>query len=239
MKIFCIHGNFQTAKVWQPLEERMKAEISDLDMVCEDLWATQFQSFDDWTEDFCNRVESEGNGEKSILLGYSLGGRLALQACVRRPDLWQATIVVGADPGLESEQQKSLQLDRDRNWAERLKREPLEKLADEWDEQPVFCGVKNQAPRNLGEMDASKLSRQFEVFSKGLQQNLVPELANLKTPPVLFLSGEKDQKYQGIGEKLAKSSPIVTAQVVADAGHRVPWENPESFAQVLIDFAFG
>jgi len=239
MKIFCIHGNFQTAKVWQFLEDRLKAEISDLDMVCEDLYAKQFECFDGWTEDFCNRVESEGNGEKSILLGYSLGGRLALHACVRRPDLWQATIVVGADPGLESEHQKSLQLDRDRNWAERLKREPLKKLADEWDEQPVFCGIENQAPRNLGEMDPCKISQRLEVFSKGLQQNLVPELANLKSPPVLFLSGEKDKRYQSIGEKLAKLSPVVKAQAVADAGHRVPWENPETFVQVLIDFAFG
>ena len=239
MKIFCIHGNFQTSKVWQSLEDRLKAEISDLEVVAEDLYAKQFEGFDGWTEYFCNRVESEANGEKSILLGYSLGGRLALHACVRRPDLWQAVVVAGADPGLESEQDKSLQLDRDRNWAERLKREPLEKLADEWDEQPVFCGIKNQAPRNLGEMDPDRLSRQFEVFSKGVQENLVPELANLKSPSVLFLSGEKDEKYQSIGETVAKSSPVVKAQVVADAGHRLPWENPETFVQVLIDFAFG
>ena len=239
MKIFCIHGNFQTAKVWQFLEDRLKAEISDLDMVCEDLYAKQFEGFDGWTEDFCNRVESEGNGEKSILLGYSLGGRLALHACVRRPDLWKAVVVAGADPGLETEEDKRFQLERDRNWAGRLTNEPLGKLASEWDEQPVFGGLKNQAPRNLGDMDASKLSRQFEIFSKGLQHNLLPKLAELKSPPVLFLSGEKDQKYQGIGEKLAKSSPVVKAQVVADAGHRVPWENPETFVQVLIDFAFG
>ena len=239
MKIFCIHGNFQTSKVWQSLEDRLKAEISDLEMVAEDLYAKQFVGFDDWTEDFCNRVESEANGEKSILLGYSLGGRLALHACGCRPHLWQAVVATGADPGLESEEDKSLQLDRDRNWAERLKREPLEKLADEWDEQPVFCGIKNQAPRNLGEMDPDRLSRQFEVFSKGLQENLVPELANLKSPSVLFLSGEKDEKYQSIGETVAKSSPVVKAQVVADAGHRLPWENPETFVQVLIDFAFG
>ena len=87
----------------------MNAEISDLDMVCEDLYAKQFEGFDDWTEDFCNRVESEANGEKSILLGYSLGGRLALHACVRRPDLWQAVVVAGADPGLESEEDKRFQ----------------------------------------------------------------------------------------------------------------------------------
>ena len=239
MKIFCIHGNFQTVKVWQPLEERMKAGFTDLEMITEDLYAKQFQSFDDWTEDFCGRVEVHANGEKSILLGYSLGGRLALHACLSRPDLWKSAIVVGADPGLESEEEKKLQLHRDRNWAERLKREPLEKLVDEWDAQPVFCGIENQAPRNLGEMDPDRLSQHVEVFSKGLQQNLAPKLAELKNLPILFVSGEKDQKYLGIGERLAKSSSVINVQVIADAGHRVPWENPESFVQVLIDFAFG
>jgi 2-succinyl-6-hydroxy-2,4-cyclohexadiene-1-carboxylate synthase len=239
MKIFCIHGNFQTAKVWHPLEERMKARFSDLEMITEDLCAKQFQSFDDWTEDFCGRVEAQANGEKSFLLGYSLGGRLALHACLSRPDLWDAAIVVGADPGLGSEEEKKLQLHRDRNWAERLKREPLEKLVDEWDAQSVFCGFENQAPRNLSEMDPDRLCQQFEVFSKGNQQNLVPKLAELKRPPVLFVSGEKDKKYQVIGERLAKSSSVINVQVIVDAGHRVPWENPESFVQVLIDFAFG
>ena len=84
MKIFCIRGNFQTSVVWQFLEDRLKTEISYVDMVCEDLYAKQFEGFDGWTEDFCNRVESEANGKKSILLGYSLGGRLALKRLKRR-----------------------------------------------------------------------------------------------------------------------------------------------------------
>jgi 2-succinyl-6-hydroxy-2,4-cyclohexadiene-1-carboxylate synthase len=238
MKIFCIHGNFQTAKVWQSLGDRMKAEFSDLEMVTEDLYAKPFQGFDDWTKDFCDRAELATNGEKSVLLGYSLGGRLALHACIHRPDLWQGVVVVGADPGLGSGEEKNQQFIRDRKWADRLKKEPLEHLLREWDEQPVFCGIENSAPRNLDELDPIQLSQQFEVFSKGLQLNLVPSLSELKTPPVLFLAGEKDQKYQGIGEKLSKSSSVVKAQVVADSGHRVPWENPESFCQVLIDFAF-
>ena len=214
----------------------MKAEFFDLEMITEDLSARQFQSFDDWTEDFCGRVEVQANGEESILLGYSLGGRLALHACLSRPDLWKSAIVIGADPGLESEEEKKHQLDRDRNWAERLKREPLEKLENEWDEQSVFCGLENQAPRNLSEMDPDRLRQHFEVFSKGLQQNLAPKLAKLKSPPILFLSGEKDNKYQKIGEELEKSSSVVLAQVVVDAGHRVPWENPNQFVQTLGKF---
>ena len=217
----------------------MKAEFSDLEMVTEDLYAKPFQGFDDWTKDFCDRAELATNGEKSVLLGYSLGGRLALHACIYRPDLWQGVVVVGADPGMGSGEEKNQQFTRDRNWADRLKKEPLEQLVREWDEQPVFCGIENSAPRNLEELDPIQLSQQFEVFSKGLQQNLVPALSELKNPPVLFLAGEKDKKYQQIGDELAELCPVVKSQWVEDSGHRVPWENPESFSRILIDFAIG
>ena len=120
MKIFCIHGNFQTAKVWQTLEERMKAGFSDLEMITEELCAKQFQSFDNWTEDFCG-VWTEANGEKSILR-FSLGGRLALHAVFNRRPLG-VRHCYWADPGLESEEEKKVQLHRDREWAERLKKE--------------------------------------------------------------------------------------------------------------------
>jgi len=64
-------------------------------------------------------------------------------------------------------------------------------------------------------------------------------LSELKNPPVLFLAGEKDKKYQQIGDELAELCPVVELRWVEDSGHRVPWENPESFAQALIAFAFG
>ena len=236
MKIFCIHGNFQTAKVWQPLEERIKAEFPDLEMITEDLCAKQFKSFDNWTKDFCGRVAVQANAEKSILLGYSLGGRLALHACIHRPDLWKGVVVVGADPGLGSSEEKNQQFMKDRNWAERLNIESLEKLVNEWDEQPVFCGIENQAPRNLAEMDSYRLSQQFEVFSNGIQQNLTPKLAELKSTPILFLSGEKDQKYQKIGVGLAELCTMFKSEIIKGAGHRVPWENPNEFFQELGKF---
>ena len=107
---------------------------------------------------------------------------------------------------------------------------------DEWDAQPVFCGIENQAPRNLGEMDPDKLSQHLETFSKGNQQNLAPKLAELTRPPILFLSGVKDKKYQKIGEELARSCPLVESRIIHDAGHRVPWENPNQFVQTLGKF---
>jgi len=239
MKLHCVHGNLQTKRVWQPLEDRFESLGADVSLACEDLYEEQALGLKEWTEGFCQRVERDSQGEKTFLLGYSLGGRLALHACLAKPDLWSGVIVVSADPGSDGPDQKKLQLEKDGEWAERFRSEPIESLLAEWDDLPVFCSIPNPVPRNPEELDAEKTARLFEVFSKGLQQNLVPKLAELKSPPVLFLSGEKDKKYQGIGETLAKSSHVVKNEVVEGAGHRVPWENPESFAQVLIDFAFG
>ena len=236
MKIFCIHGNFQTAKVWQPLQERMKSDVSDLEMVTEDLYAKQFEGFDEWTEDFCFRVESETNGEKSILLGYSLGGRLALHACLARPDLWSGVIVVSGDPGSDGPDQKKLQLEKDKQWAKRFRSEPIESLLAEWDDLPVFCSIPNSVPRNSEELDAEKTARLFEVFSKGRQRDLLPELSKVQAPPVLYLTGEKDEKYCELGEQLASSCPIVRHRIVPQAGHRVPWENPDSFVEAVLGF---
>jgi len=239
MKLHCVHGNLQTKRVWQPLEDRFESLGADVSLACEDLYEEQALGLKEWTEGFCQRVERDSQGEKTFLLGYSLGGRLALHACLAKPDLWSGVIVVSADPGSDGPDQKKLQLEKDGEWAERFRSEPIESLLAEWDDLPVFCSIPNPVPRNPEELDAEKTARLFEVFSKGLQQNLVPKLAELKSPPVLFLSGEKDKKYQGIGETLAKSSHVVKNEVVEGAGHRVPWENPESFVQVLIDFAFG
>jgi 2-succinyl-6-hydroxy-2,4-cyclohexadiene-1-carboxylate synthase len=113
--------------------------------------------------------------------GYSLGGRLALHTCIDRSYLWQGVGVVAADSGLGSSKERNQQFTRDRNWADRLKTEPLEQLGREWDEHPVLCGIENSAPRDLDEFNTTQLSQQLEVFSNELQQNLVPSLSEVKT----------------------------------------------------------
>ena len=81
-----------------------------------------------------------------------------------------------------------------------------------------------------------KKEEKLKSFQKGISKILAPKLAELKRPPILFLSGEKDQKYQKIGEELAKSCTVFKSEIIKDAGHRVPWENPNAFFQELGKF---
>jgi len=236
MKLHCIHGNLQTKRVWGPLVDGFESLGAEVSLVCEDLYAEQALGLKEWSEGFCQRAQRDSQDEKTFLLGYSLGGRLALHACLARPDLWSGVIVVSGDPGSDGPDQKKLQLEKDKRWAERFRSEPIESLLAEWDDLPVFCSIPNPVPRNPEELDAEKTARLFEVFSKGRQRDLLPELSKLQAPPVLYLSGEKDEKYGELGEKLAASCPIVRHRIVPQAGHRVPWENPDSFVEEILGF---
>ena len=236
MKLHCIHGNLQIKRVWKPIDDCFESLGADVSLACEDLYEGIPLGFEQWTEQFCKRVERDVQREKPFLVGYSLGDRLALHACLARPDLWSGVILVSADPGSSGPDEKKLQLEKDGEWAERFRSEPIESLLVEWDEQPVFCSIPNSVPRNPEELDAEKTARLFEVFSKGRQSDLLPELSTLQAPPVLYLSGEKDEKYGEIGEKLASSCPIVRHRIVPQAGHRVPWETPDSFVEAVLEF---
>jgi len=236
MNIWCIHGAMQTPSVWDSFGKNLATKNPNLELVSEDLSDGDFKGFEHWTDDFSKRVQEQGAGEKSFLLGYSLGGRLALHACLERPDLWLGLVVVGADPGNGSKEEMLRKLEIDQEWAAKLRNEPLEKLIKEWDDQKIFCGIQNPAPRKIEDLNSSKISHQFKVFSKGRQRNLVPELSQIKNPPILYLSGEEDEKYSTIGKELASFCQSVEFRVIPDAGHRVPWENPSEFYLAVSDF---
>jgi 2-succinyl-6-hydroxy-2,4-cyclohexadiene-1-carboxylate synthase len=236
MKLHCIHGNLQTKRAWKPFEDRFGLLGAEVSFVCEDLYEGHSLGFEQWTERFCQRAQRDSQGEKTFLLGYSLGGRLALHACLAQPDLWSGVIVVSADLGSVGPDEKKLQLEKDGEWAERFRSEPMESLLAEWDDLPVFCSIPNHVPRNPKEIDPQKTALLFEVFSKGRQRDLLPELIKLQAPPVLYMSGEKDGKYVEIGEQLTASCPIVRHEKIPQAGHRVPWENPDSFVEAVLEF---
>ena len=97
--IWCLHGALGSYRDWDFLSE----DLSDVQPV--DLW----QDFPElelsaWAEAFCSHVQ--GCDQRPVLLGYSMGGRLALHALLARPTLWQSAIVVSAHPGLAAVEER-------------------------------------------------------------------------------------------------------------------------------------
>ena len=236
MRIWCLHGSLQTASVWKPIGNAIESKFGSVQVEAVNLYENEYESFGHWREEFYKKVEQQTNGEPTLLLGYSMGGRLAMDALVNNPGMWSGGIVVGADPGLISHDARTNQLQKDLEWARRFRTEDIQELLNEWDRLPVFCGRSNCASREIPELDSEKISHFFDVFSKARQPNLSSLLKDRKLPPLLYISGCDDLKYTKIGQDLAASCRQIRHEIIPNAGHRVPWENQDAFISEISVF---
>ncbi len=231
MDLWCLHGNLQHPSVWHP----WRRAWDPWQLRLENLWLTETDGLWPWAETFCRKV-AQSSSRPSVLMGYSMGGRLALHAILQDPTLWQGSIIISADPGLTSKSARVQQLQKDRIWAQRFLTDPGETVWRDWDAMPIFGGHSHPQRRDEHEFSKGSIAHLFEAFSKGHQADLRPRLQQLQTPPILYLSGEQDPKYTNIGQQLAHQCPIVTHQIISQAAHRVPWDQPELFQQAVAHF---
>lgn len=193
-------------------------------------------NFSEWAKLFNQKYNSLYSSSddkiKKILIGYSMGGRLAMHALLDSPHQWDGAILISANPGIENPVDRASRLDADKVWAKRFSTDPWEVVVDAWNSQSVFGKKPFPFPRNDSQFQRTILAEQLEIWSQGNQEPLEKKLKTLSTPIAVFL-GENDPKCE---ELLEKSSPFAKVVTISDAGHRVPWEQPELFAQQLIKF---
>ncbi len=224
--LWLLHGQLQRPGVWSSLTFPPGWETHPID-----LWSRSWQGFDDVSAWLADAVSDAGAGPL-VLLGYSMGGRLALHALTRRPGLWQAAVIVAAHPGPESDSDREQAARLDAHWAARFRQEPPEAVLDDWYRLPVFAGLPPAhrfVPRDI---PAERIAGMFEVFSKARQPWLLPALGRLDRP-IHYITGDRDSAYTAWGERLAQALPTLTHHVIPDAGHRVPWEQPRRFMACL------
>ncbi|MEZ4605449.1 MAG: alpha/beta fold hydrolase [Deinococcales bacterium] len=237
MKLYALHGNLQLASVWDSFEGRFSFGAEPVDLVKIDLWRyaklPKITGFWSWAAYFNQQVLEK---EPQLLMGYSLGGRLALHALLLAPERWRGAVIIAADSGFSLEADKLSRIHHDEVWAKRFLSEDWQQLLKEWDAQGVFGGRANPHERFEADFDRRAIAHYFRIFSKGRQDDLLPALANYQGPPILFISGQEDPKFKAIGERLAQRCSQLRHVSLAQAAHRVPWENPLAFEAVVEAF---
>jgi 2-succinyl-6-hydroxy-2,4-cyclohexadiene-1-carboxylate synthase len=175
----------------------------------------------DW--DFLPWPHDPSHGD--VLLGYSMGGRLALQ--LLESQHFRAAIIVSAGLNAPDEERRL----RDEAWARRFESEDWASLMRDWNAQPVFGG--HVIDRQERDYDRAELARQIRESSPAVLPP--PRLESIETP-VLWIAGERDAKYVEIGRRAVQRLPDAELWICPDAGHRVPWEQPELFVARLRAF---
>ncbi|MDQ3911389.1 MAG: 2-succinyl-6-hydroxy-2,4-cyclohexadiene-1-carboxylate synthase [Actinomycetota bacterium] len=176
--------------------------------------------------------------ERPLVVGYSMGGRLALYLALRHPDLCSRLFLESASPGIEDAAQREVRRNSDGEKAARLESGDLEGFLNDWYAQPLFASLARR-PEVLKRSiearirnDPTELARSLRGMGTGEQPPLWGELDALGIP-TLVVAGELDERYAIISAHMASLNPLIRARVVAGVGHNVHLEAPEACLALL------
>lgn len=182
---------------------------------------------------FNNKVENSVTGSR-ILMGYSLGARLALHALLDNPSLWTKAVLISGHPGLSSKEEKEIRKTSDALWADDFIHAPWEAILAKWEAQAVFKTSTYRFERNECNYSRSQLAHCLTDYSLGMQEDLKPEIAELNLP-ILWLTGQSDEKFSMIaGSVVLKHQQ--SKKIALPGGHRIPWESEMKFKKAVYDF---
>ncbi|MEM6910919.1 MAG: alpha/beta fold hydrolase [Verrucomicrobiota bacterium] len=227
--MYLLHGAVGSWRDWLPFRETLESLGQEWSLV--DLWREPRISLEEWGTDFSRRAEPD-----SLLVGYSLGGRLALHALLAEASPFRAGLIISAHPGLPSPAERSERGRSDQAWAEKARSLSWTEFLGAWSAQGVLAGQVEPSDREALEPEREAIAASFENWSLGQQADLRPQLARC-AKPLLWLTGERDGKFTRLGQELA--GPLVEHRVLSKSGHRVPWEAPQGFSDELVAFAKG
>lgn len=228
--IYALHGNLGSPRDWEALD------LPGLQAV--DLWEWQERfpgiSLEEFGEAFSEEVAASGDSEP-VLLGYSLGGRLAMQALAARRDFWKGAILISTHPGLTDETEKNSRRESDREWARRVREMPWTEFLESWNAQGVLANQVVSGGQGELEGRREAVARAFESWSLGRQEAAEERLGTLGVP-LLVVTGERDEKFTDLAERFRNCGNGVEVTVMPNCGHRIPMEAPDRLAEVIRDW---
>lgn len=160
------------------------------------------------------------------LMGYSLGGRLALHAMQAAPQAWSGIAFISTHPGLQTAQERQTRLASDLEQSTRCRRLSPRNFLQHWNRQGVLAGSgygpSSDYPQELA-------AQAFDIWSLGRQADMRPHLRDF-SGKIVWLAGEQDAKFSA----LARTIPGITPILVPGAGHRLLQQSPSTILQTAL-----
>jgi 2-succinyl-6-hydroxy-2,4-cyclohexadiene-1-carboxylate synthase len=181
----------------------------------------------------------------AVLVGYSLGARLALGLLARHPARVASAVLIGVSPGLADAEARRLRILSDAVLARRLREEGIEAFERHWASLPIFSSQGRvpasaraaQRARRLAH-DPEQLARSLETVGLGRMPELSPIL-DAEASRLRLVVGAEDAKFRAIAEAAARRCPALGVGLVPESGHDVPLEAPIALADGIAATARG
>src|SRR6266705_1196283 len=178
---------------------------------------------------------------QAIILGYSMGGRIALYTALS--GYFRALILESASPGLEDLAEREERRTSDEALAASIEHEGVPAFIERWERLPLFASqrtlpfeCREALHRQRLQNNATGLAQSLRGVGTGVQPSLYAQLPTLHIP-VLLIAGELDTKFTTIAKHMAQALPHSQLHIIPAAGHTVHLEQPQLFTSLVGDFS--
>lgn len=187
-------------------------------------------------------ADAVADGGGLDLLGYSMGGRIALALALAFPQRFRRLVLIGATAGIEDPAERRARRDADAELAAFVEQHGIEAFVDRWEQLPIFATQILLSPERRARIRAGRTAQREAGVANSLcgtgTGSMAPMWGRLATVavPTLVLAGALDTKYVEIGGRLADALPAARFLTIADAGHATHVENPEATVAAVGEF---
>jgi 2-succinyl-6-hydroxy-2,4-cyclohexadiene-1-carboxylate synthase len=237
VSIVALHGFTGSGKDWLPLIDAYKGAVQ---WICPDLpghGKTRCPLRADYfsLDRLCALIRTIRNlaDAPAYLLGYSMGGRVALH--FRRHERIP-TFVIGANPGIDAPEERFARLQKD---TARIPREmSIKAFCQSWEEEPIIQPqlklpepLRSEIADRRRRNDPEALRLALIALSPGRLPSLWPRLG--RWGKLIAAHGESDLAYQTICSRMQATNPEIQIISIPQAAHAAHLDNPTALAEAI------
>ena len=234
-RVTLVHGFLGSPADWADVLARLAPGIA---CDCVALAELGCGSVDEAAAGLARRVERH---PCDLLVGYSMGGRIALELAATRPALVPRLLLLAASPGLDDEAERARRAGEDDARAQEILRDGLDAFVERWYRLPIFAPFTRHASFSAARVrraqgESAFWARCVTGCSPGRgtpRWDALPALA----ARTVYAAGELDERYAAYAARAREltsshGNPLRT-ELVAGAGHVLPLEAPEACARLI------
>ncbi len=176
------------------------------------------------------------------LLGYSMGGRIALRFALHHSQMLWGLVLESASPGIDDPTIRSERVSGDEELAGRIESAGLEEFVNYWQQIPMWDSQVSLSAETRQQLRSQRLAssprglaNSLRGMGAGHDVSVMSQLGKVSLPTVL-LAGSLDTRYAELAAQMAAALPSAELNVIEGAGHAIHLEKPGRFASVVTDF---
>jgi len=178
--------------------------------------------------------------ERAAVVGYSFGGRIALNFALSHPHHVESLTLIGASPGIYDDDAREQRRLADLQLANSISQNGLRFFIEKWLSMPMWESLREHLTREQLENSIIQrlsshplgLANSLRAGGTGNMAPLHDQIADIAFP-TLLVTGDRDLKFLNIAREMLKDLQKGSLKVIQGAGHATHIERLDETAEVI------